>query len=158
MKWKEWLEKWSMTSLKISAPFLEMDWAPKDADKDAAWELYIELLTRITTQPLPKEHGDEATALSSIHSLFATTRDVIKSHGRLCSEFAKIAVVILNQKIRPFTAKWHKSSIAGDFDKPEKREEFRTELKELQEILVTYTQMLGQMAGVEEDLTGLESK
>ena len=51
MKWAKWLENWDMTSLKISAPFLEMEWNPAEPDKDAAWELYIELLTRITTQP-----------------------------------------------------------------------------------------------------------
>ena len=45
MKWKEWLENWSMTSLKIKTPFLDMDWNPKDADKDAAWELYPEFCT-----------------------------------------------------------------------------------------------------------------
>lgn len=157
MKWKEWLENWSMTSLKISAPFLEMDWAPKDADKDAAWELYIELLTRISTQPLPRKHGDEAMALNSIYSLFATTRDVIKRHGRQCSEFTKIAVVILNQKIRPFTAKWNKNSSAGEFSQPAQCEEFRKELEELRRTLAIYTQMLGQMSGVEEDLTQLES-
>lgn len=157
MKWKEWLENWNMTSLKMSAPFLGMAWAPKDADKDAAWELYIELLTRITTQQLPQVYGDEETALKSIHSLFATTRDVIKRHGRLCPEFTKIAVVILNQKIRPFTAKWHKCSVAGEFNQPAKCDEFREELLQLQSVLGIYTQMLGQMAGVEEDLTLLES-
>lgn len=157
MKWKEWLENWSMTSLKMSTPFLEMAWAPKDADKDAAWELYIELLTRITTQQLPQVHGDEETALKSIHSLFATTRDVIRRHGRLCSEFTKIAVVILNQRIRPFTAKWHRCSVAGEFSQSAKCNEFREELSEPQCVLVVYTQMLGQMAGVEEDLTLLES-
>lgn len=157
MKWKEWLENWSMTSLKISTLFLEMDWEPKDADKDAAWELYVELLTRITTQPLVQGQGDEATALESIHSLFSTTREVIKRHGRLCSEFAKIAIVILNQKIRPFTAKWHKGLVAGDFQELSKCNEFREELEVLQSVLVAYTQMLGQMAGVEEDLTKLES-
>ena len=51
MRWQEWLEKWSMTSLKIKAPFLEAEWLPKDEDKDAAWELYIELLTRIALRP-----------------------------------------------------------------------------------------------------------
>ena len=89
MKWKEWLENWSMTSLKIKAPFLEADWEPKDPDRDAAWELYIELLTRITTQPLPSEHGDEASALESVHKLFGLSREVIKRHGRLCIEFTK---------------------------------------------------------------------
>ena len=155
MKWKEWLENWSMTTLKINSPFLEMEWKPKDEDKDAAWELYIELLTRITTQPLPKEHGDESTALDSIHSLFNLTREIIKRRGRLCIEFTKIAIVILNQKIRPFTAKWHKLMIGKDFENLDKCAEFRTELEELQKILRIYTKMLADMAGVE-DLTELE--
>jgi len=155
MKWKEWLEHWSMTSLKIKSPFLEADWQPKDPDRDAAWELYIELLTRIATQPLPAEHGDESTALESIHKLFGLSREVIKRHGRLCIEFTKIAIVILNQKIRPFTAKWHKIRLAGAFDDEKQREQFRNELSELQEILKIYSKMLADMAGVE-DLTELE--
>lgn len=155
MKWKEWLEKWSMTSLKIKTPFLEADWQPKDKDKDASWELYIELLTRIATQPLPKEHGDEKTALESVHKLFGLTREIIKKHGRECIEFTKIAIIILNQKIRPFTAKWHKIMLENGFEKEENRKEFRKELEELQSVLKIYTKMLSDMAGVE-DLTELE--
>ena len=101
MKWSKWLENWDMTSLRITLPFLEMDWSPQDADRDAAWELYIELLTRIATQRLDPDHGDEETALHSIFSLFGLTRDVIKRNGRDCIEFTKIAVVVLNQIIRP---------------------------------------------------------
>jgi len=156
MKWREWLEKWGMmTSLKIRTPFLEMEWYPKDADKDAAWELYIELLTRITTQQLPKEVGDEETALNSVYQLFPLTREIIKRHGRMCSEFTKIAIVVLNQLIRPFTAKWHKAKIYGDLLQQEACMEFRAELVELQEKLKLYTKMLADMAGVE-DLTEME--
>lgn len=155
MKWKEWLENWSMTSLKIKAPFLEADWEPKDPDRDAAWELYIELLTRITTQPLPSDHGDEASALKSVHNLFGLSREVIKRHGRLCIEFTKITIVILNQKIRPFTAKWHKLMLAGGFNDEKQRKQFRNELLELQNTLRIYSKMLADMAGVE-DLTELE--
>lgn len=155
MNWQEWLEKWSMTSLRIKAPFLEAVWQPRDQDKDAAWELYIELLTRIATQPLPEGHGIESTALENIYKLFGITRKVIKQHGRQCVEFTKIAVLILNQKIRPFTAKWHKRMIEGGFNKEEIRKEFRTELEALQLILRTYTKMLSDMADVE-DLTELE--
>jgi len=144
-----------MTSFKVKAPFLEMDWEPKDEDKDAAWELYIELLTRITTQQLPPEHGDEATALESVHKLFGLTREIIKRRGRLCIEFTKIAVLILNQKIRPFTAKWHKLMLAKAFDDMEQCKVFREELSALQETLRLYTRMLSDMAGVE-DLTQLE--
>ena len=153
MKWKKWLENWDMTSLKIKPPFLEMEWNPNDGDKNAAWELYIELLTRITTQPLHAMHGDESTALASIHELFPLTRKIIKSNGRNCTEFTKIAIIVLNQKIRPFTAKWHKLSLDGAFSNSNKCIEFREDLMELQSTLNTYTQMLGDMAGVEDDLT-----
>jgi hypothetical protein len=157
MKWRKWLENWDMTSLKISTPFLDMKWNPSNPDKDAAWELYIELLTRITTQPLAKEDGDEETALQSVHSLFGLTRTTIKTHGRGCREFTKIAIVVLNQIVRPFTAKWHKASVKGEFKKPDACKEFRDELNELQEKLRVYTKMLSDMAEVE-DLTDLENQ
>ena len=157
MKWRKWLENWDMTSLKISAPFLEMEWNPAEPDKDAAWELYIELLTRITTQPLSKEDGDEETALQSVYSLFGLTRSIIKSHGRDCREFTKIAVVVLNQIVRPFTAKWHKASVSGELKKTDVCKEFRDELDELQVKLRVYTKMLSEMSGVE-DLTVLENQ
>ena len=155
MKWSKWLENWDMTSLKITAPFLEMEWNPSVADKVAAWQLYVELLTRTTTQALAVNEGDEKTALDSVYTLFHATRSIIKENGRECIEFTKIAVVVLNQKIRPFTAKWHPRSTGGGFDDPGTREQFRKELGELQILLRKYTSMLSDMAGVE-DLTDLE--
>jgi len=156
MKWSKWLEKWDMTALKIKTPFLDMEWKPQDEDKKAAWELYIELLTRITTQAMDDTHGVEETALNSIYSIFPITREVIKANGRNCIEFTKIAIVVLNQKIRPFTAKWHRLSIQGSFSDENKCKEFRSELSQLQSTLNVYTKMLGDMAGVEDDLTELE--
>lgn len=155
MKWRKWLENWDMTSLKIKTPFLELDWQPQDEDKAAAWEMYIELLTRITTQPLDTEHGDEKTALESVYSLFPITRQVLKNNTRNCIEFAKLAIVILNQIIRPFTAKWHRLCLRGAFNDPKERAKFRNELASLQVILRKYARMLADMAGVE-DLTVLE--
>jgi len=155
MKWKKWLENWDMTSLKISTGFLEMEWSPSEPDKKASWDLYIELLTRVSTQKLDVNYGDEKTALDSLYSLFETTRGIIKEHGKDCIEFTKLAVVVLNQKIRPFTQKWHRIAISEDFNNPEICTEFRNELEELQRDLHIYTQMLAQMAGVE-DLTNLE--
>ena len=155
MKWRKWLENWDMSSLKITTPFLEMEWQPQEADRNAAWELYVELLTRIATQPLGSSHGDEKTALDSVFSLFAITRQVLKSNTRDCTEFAKIAIIILNQVIRPFTAKWHKLSLQNAFSNPTSCSEFREELVALQNILRKYAKMLADMAGVE-DLTSLE--
>ena len=156
MKWRKWLENWGMTSLRIKTPFLEAVWAPQDDDKKAAWELYIELLTRISTQPLPESAGDEKTALDSVYSIFELTREIIKVNGRHCMEFTKIAIVVLNQIIRPFTAHWHRQSLAGAFEDPDACRQFREELEELQVSLRVYTQMLADMAAVE-DLTELEA-
>lgn len=155
MKFKKWLENWGMTSLKINLKFLEMEWQPRKQDMDAAWELYIEMLTRIATQYLQPEHGDEQAALESIHTLFPLTRDIIRQHGRNCIEFTKISVIVLNQVVRPFTAKWHRELLRGAFKRKAKCDEFRHELTHLQEKLRLYTKMLAEMAGVE-DLTQME--
>lgn len=157
MKWRDWLENWKMTGLKINTHFLEMEWHPNDPDKDAAWEMYIELLTRITTQPLPDNAGDERAALDSVYSLFPSTREIIKRHGRNSNEFTKIAVVVLNQLVRPFTAKWHRAVQTGAMEDPIQQQLFRDELSDLQAQLKIYTHMLAEMAGVE-DLTDLESQ
>ncbi len=156
MKILNFLEKSGMSSLKINLSVLQAEWNPKVADKNAAWALYIELLTRIITQPLPAEHGDEKTALDSVYSLFAITREVIKEQGPDCINFTKIAIVVLNQVIRPFTAKWHRKSLAGDFERESERSAFREELASLQMELRKYSRMLADIAGVE-DLTDLEA-
>ena len=132
-----------------------MEWKPKDEDKAAAWDMYIELLTRITTQGLDSEYGNEKAALDSIYSLFGTTRQVLKDNGRHCTEFAKVAIVVLNQIIRPFTAKWHKLSTEGAFADVKQCVVFRRELVALQVKLQVYSQMLADIAQVE-DLTSLQ--
>lgn len=124
-------------------------------DSEVAWLMYVELLTRVTTQPLLESEGDEATALASIYNLFSITRDILKSYGKNAFNFTKISIIILNQKIRPFTAKWHKLSINGAFNNKTHCSQFRSELEELRKVLVSYTKLLAEIANVE-DLTKLE--
>ena len=125
------------------------------SDQDAAWELYVEMLLRIVTQPLPAQDGDEKTALDSIYALFPITREILRRRGRGTIAFSKVAIPVLNQVVRPFTAKWHRESLAGAFDDPDKRMAFREELTVLQVDLQNYNRLLAQIAGVE-DLTDLE--
>ena len=127
-----------------------------DRNKDAAWAMYVEMLTRVTTQPLPDEYGDEQTALSNVYSLFTTTRDILREYGRESPEFSKLAVVILNQKIRPFTTKWHRSNLERVFENAAACDEFRKDLAALQVILRGYMQALAHLAGVEDitDMSG----
>lgn len=113
------------------------------------------MLTRITTQALKDSDGDEKTALTSVYSIFPTTRAILKEKGRDAQTFTKIAVIVLNQIIRPFTAKWHRLSEQGAFSNKESCETFRRELKTLQVDLIHYTQLLADVAEVE-DLTDIE--
>lgn len=122
--------------------------AKKTRNQKAAWDLYVEMVTRITTQPLPPEHGDEKTALDSIYSLFQTTRDILHAEGPKCVEFAQLAIGILNDEVRPFTAEWHKRSLAGAFDDPEACDEFREAHEKLRRILCGYMQALAGLAGI----------
>ena len=155
MKRRDFLQKWGLSSLKINLGFLEGEFAPRDPDRAAAWELYVELLTRITTQYLAPEDGDEKTALDSVHAIFPLTREILRRHGSGCGEFAKLAIPVLNQVIRPFTAKWHRLSLASTFQDAARCLEFRAELTALQRRLRDYTRALAAMAAVE-DLTALE--
>ena len=154
MKLKKWFENWDLTKLQVKAGFLEMEWEPQEKDREAAWELYVEMLTRIVTQPLPAEYGDKKTALDSVQSLFGITREILRRKGRDCIQFTKIAVIVLNQMVRPFTAKWHGLSAAGAFRDADKRKEFRTDLAGLQKDLQNYGRMLAEIAQAE-DLTNL---
>lgn len=154
MQLRKWLENWDLTNLKINVGVLEAEWQPQEKDREAAWELYVEMLTRIVTQPLPTGHGDEKTALDSVYALFGITREVLRRKGRECVQFSKIAVVVLNQAVRPFTAKWHKLSLAGAFNDPKLCQKFRVDLAILQVTLRRYTKALADIAEVE-DLTAL---
>ena len=155
MKRRDFLEKWGLSKLKIKAGFLEGEFAPNDPDREAAWELYVELLTRITTQHLPPDEGDEKAALESVYAIFPLTREILRRRGSGCGEFAKLAIPVLNQLIRPFTAKWHRLSMAGAFSQKARCDEFRDDLAALQPYLRAYSKSLADMAEVE-DLTMLE--
>jgi hypothetical protein len=65
--WSDKLNEFGYTDLFIAPtesavepqPFASKKWQPAATDKSAAWELYTEIRTRITTQPLAFRHGDE---------------------------------------------------------------------------------------------------
>lgn len=150
----ELLTRWGLSGLKINIGILEAEFNPTDSDMSAAWQLYVELITRVTTQQLLPEHGDEQSALDSVYQIFPLTREILKSQGHDSKEFTLIAVVVLNQVVRPFTAKWHRIFLNNQLD-ADNTEEFRNELSNLQNQLRNYTKLLADMANVE-DLTVIE--
>ena len=148
-------KSFNLEKIRIGPKWANAEFSLEDDDRSAAWDLYVEMLTRVATQRLPSESGDEETALESIHSLFPTTREILRQHGRDASCFTRVAIPVLNQVVRPFTARWHKELLSGSLKNEDKRAEFREELEILQVDLRNYNRMLAEMAEVE-DLTDLE--
>jgi hypothetical protein len=150
-KWAEWLRTHGFAELfdikeNCAHPFDQPDWSPCKADRLAAWKLYTQLRTRITTQPLAYRAGDEAAALDSIYRLFDISRTIITEHQG-CTHFATLTIRVLNERVRPFTAKWHRMAVDGALASADVRFLFRRELAALQPSLRTFTRLLGLIAG-----------
>jgi hypothetical protein len=146
------LNKFGLKSLKLNVGVLQLEIESNDATRLAAWELYIELLTRITTQVLDDDEGDEEAALKSLYAIFPITREILRNHGPECVRLAYIAIPFLNQVLRPFTAKWHKKQLGGDLGAVDAKIEFREDLRRLRKLILGYTDLMGGVAGVESGL------
>lgn len=147
MKWRDLLGNWGLSKLQLKAGFVKAEFAPQDADRNAAWELYVELATRISTQALPPALGVEKSAMASLHSLFALTREILKRHGPGASRFAPVVIAVLNDVLRPFLTRWH-----GDFDAERILDEaeqalFRQQLEGLRQDMMAYAELLARIAG-----------
>jgi hypothetical protein len=154
LTWSDWLgaDQDSADLLHLSPERAARPWNPTAQDRAAAWILYTEIRTRISTQPLHYRSGDEETALRSLYELFGMTRQVITQHGPECRHLATIAIQVLNRHIRPLTAKWHRRNIAGYLLHDDDRREFRRELSAVQARLIAFCRILGRMAEGDEYL------
>jgi hypothetical protein len=154
------------TKLSIGLPFnlgqleLEVD----EVQQRAAWELYVELTTRIAVQPVDHDEGFMRDALSSIYSIFSATREILRRAGPSVAQgpnsLGPIAIDVLNQGLRPFLRKWHPLLLNYEQKRPsevsmrdyerdwEKRTEFWHELAKVQEQMMIYADALGEIAGV----------
>ncbi|HEX7255665.1 MAG TPA: hypothetical protein VF236_07025 [Gaiellaceae bacterium] len=159
-------------SLSLGLPFglgsVSGKWEPSEEERDAAWEMYVELITRVSIEELAPGQGLLREALSSLYSLFGTTREILRKYGPGVAtptrgsdlSFGIIAVTVLNRALRPFLTKWHpelahyESLRPPDVSPPdherrwERANELRDELNELRTALRKYAFYLGQVADV----------
>ena len=160
--WSNWLGRHGFQALfdledGKAHLFDALEWGPADEDRRAAWKVYTELRTRILTQPLAYRSGDEATALDSVYRLFELSRSSIKDHEG-CTHFATLTVRVLNDRVRPFTAKWHRMKIEGHLTSADFRFQFRRELAVLQPTLRQLTHLLGLLSGDLEKVAAAEAE
>lgn len=74
----------------------------------AAFELQVELATRVGVQSLADDQGRLREALASLYSLVGTTRAVLRRHGpEPAGDVQVIAGELVNDVLRPFLSRWH---------------------------------------------------
>jgi hypothetical protein len=150
MKWRDLLGEWGLSRLQLKLGFLEAEFQSQDVDRRAAWELYVELATRITTQTLDDAAGVDRTALESVYSLFPATRTILRQHGPSAQNFARVAIAVLNVVLRPFLSKWHLRLGADGQAIAEDHTEFRADLRRVRAELMEYAAVLARVADVEQ--------
>lgn len=133
--------------------------------EDIAWSLYVELMTRIATQPLASKQGLLREVLNSLYTLFIETRMTLHNAGAQLAAAGEqpvglIGISILNEGLRPFMTKWHpllqqyekerrENKSVYEHEKEWRRaEEMRQELASLQERLDKYAEALAQIIGI----------
>nr|BFD94128.1 hypothetical protein KitaXyl93_54880 [Kitasatospora sp. Xyl93] len=166
--------------VKLNLHVLEISgtWEPNDAERRAAWELYIELVTRVAVVPLREDEGLLREALNSLYSVFGTTREVLRRHGPDVAQpkrdgqynFGYLAVAMLNYGLRPLLAHWH--PLLQDWENrrptgqsPREHEqawpqadELRAALRDTRQILTAYAHLLATACGVPNLLEGVPTE
>jgi hypothetical protein len=155
-----------LKSYKFTIPFVgELEWETDPSQRKAAWELYVELATRVTVQPLDLDQGSLREALNSLYGLFATTRDILRRAGpdvgAKRNTVGGVAIIVLNSGLRPFLAKWHPALLSHEALRPaasppkewerkwKEETALRGELETLRARLGEYAQSLAKMAGID---------
>ena len=166
------LGRLTSVSVKLQLPYVggvEGTWQPDEREREAAWEMYVELVTRIAVVELRPGEGLVREALTSLYSLFETTRAILRKYGPVVAKpkgegdlsFGSLAVIILNGVLRPLLARWHPLLQEHEARRPEgvsaraheraweHERELREELGRVREALVDYANVLAEVAGVE---------
>ncbi|KPQ33944.1 MAG: hypothetical protein HLUCCA11_16810 [Phormidesmis priestleyi Ana] len=155
-----------LKKVTVSLPFGigSASWEVDPTERNAAWELYVELVTRVAVQSLNPQEGLVREAMNSLYSLFGSTREILRKAGpdvgASHDSVGGIAIAVLNNGLRPFLAKWHPLLQEWEGQKPtgmspqahekawDKEMIVRGELDALRKDLAQYADALGAIAGV----------
>jgi hypothetical protein len=139
-------------------------WEPDLAERNAAWELYVELVTRIAVVPLRPGDGILREALTSLYQLFGHTREILRKYGPDVARparagrlrFGYLAIWVLNGALRPTLALWHPELQRWEAERPADRAiadheaawpraaELRADLEETRKLLLDYARLLAE--------------
>ncbi|HLG60453.1 MAG TPA: helix-turn-helix transcriptional regulator [Ktedonosporobacter sp.] len=153
-------------------------WRPDEAEKQAAWEIHVELVTRVPMTILEDDRGLLHEALTSFYSLFQTTRIILRQLGPFQTppdaeperSVSFLAVRMLNLALRPFLSKWHpllkdyedrRPMTVGVLEHERRWEQYdklRQEMITLRPTLLGYADAFAAIAGTPSLITAMPAK
>lgn len=149
----------SLTEIKVNVPQVsQLTFVVNNDAQRTAWEMFVEVSTRVATQPLADDEGFLREASSSLYHLFSRTRELLAqsqptkvSRGRTVEY---LALTMLNRELRPFLSKWHPLLTAFEQSSGhneaawEHNASCREQLEGLRQRLVEYAVSFARLAGV----------
>lgn len=165
------MSKLTSVQVSLSLPYIggiQGTWSPDENEQSAAWEMYVELVTRISVVELQPDEGLLREALSSLYLLFDTTRKILRKYGPSVARpknsgdlsFGYLSVAILNTILRPVLSKWHPLLLHYEITRIDSTStiehernwkdapQLRQELNSARSVLVDFANLLAQVAEV----------
>lgn len=157
--------------VELSLPYIGKvagTWRPDEREQNAAWEMYVEMVTRISVADPITDEGSLREDLSSLYTLFTTTRAILRSYGPAIARpkdgsklsFGYLAINVLNYVLRPVLTKWHPLLSDYEHRRPtdvsplqheadwEHAQELREALDRVRAILIDYSNLLAEISRV----------
>lgn len=102
-----------LAEVVITVPQLsELRFVVTKDTKKVAWKIFVETVTRVSTQPLADGTGLLREAMTSLYGLFQAVRELLKDtlpsplQGQ-APTVEQLAITMLNVELRPFLSRWH---------------------------------------------------
>jgi hypothetical protein len=155
----------SVTEMTLHVPpVTQVTMAVNQDARDTAWEIFVELATRVSTQPVPNGDGSVREALSSLHALFVRIRELLataRPNVKRGRSVQHLGLTLLNGHLRPFLTKWHPRLAAFEMTaQPEAawadNEACRAELDQLRLALIDFAISFARVADVDDPRSLIE--
>lgn len=126
-------------------------WDVTDPERLAAWETYVEIITRIVQPQTGFSQRDIVWELDCLEALLNKMRDILKKYGPAVGQvvrpndlsFAHLSLTVINVVLRPVLAKGEKIKGGQSGQK-----DFSRELDSVYAVLIDYCNILAQAADV----------
>lgn len=154
------LDEWRLVKVSLGT----LEFTATASQRRVAWRLFMEITSRIATQEMDDEHGDDGLALKSLYELFQFTRKTltemdptpvaIDATDPRPETLETYALEMLNLDLRPFLSRWHPSwdKFAKSNNPPDSQQwpahaAFRADLRAVQRKVRQRAIGLGTLAG-----------